>query len=138
MCLVTVGKILTVERESSKISNSSKVSKVEEIPLEEMTPKSSRVTSPAPKKNQVVPFTLESGDSRPTSSQSMRVDPAIFSAEPRTKTTLSNTDLDAWKQPEWMPDELANKLQTEQVAPKTADNEEAPVQLDLSTQVVLK
>ena len=129
-----------MERKNSKISNASKTSLAEEIPLQEMTPKSSRVTSPAPKKNQVVPFVLESPDgSRPTSSQSMRVDPAIFSSEPRTKTTLSSTDLNTWKQPEWMPNDLANKLQTvDENLPKTDEIEEAPMQLDLSTQVLLK
>ena len=129
-----------MERETSKISVSSKTSLAEEIPLQEMTPKSSRVTSPAPKKNQVVPFVLESpGGSRPTSSQSMRVDPAIFSPEPRTKTTLSSTDLNTWKQPEWMPNDLANKLQTvNENLPKTKEKEETPMQLDLSTQVLLK
>ena len=129
-----------MERETSKMSTTSKTSVAEEIPLQEMTPKSSRVTSPAPKKNQVVPFVLESPDgSRPTSSQSMRVDPAIFSPEPRTKTTLSSTDLNTWKQPEWMPNDLANKLQTvDENLPKTEEKEETPMQLDLSTQVLLK
>ena len=129
-----------IERETSKISTTSKTSLAEEIPLQEMTPKSSRVTSPAPKKNQVVPFVLESPDgSRPTSSQSMRVDPVIFSPEPRTKTTLSSTDLNTWKQPEWMPNDLANKLQTvDENLPKTEEKEDTPMQLDLSTQVLLK
>ena len=71
-----------------------------------------QTTSPAPpkKKNQIVP--IEMNPIRPTSSQSVRnfTNAELFSIGSRAETNLSSNAVENWEKPEWLPDELNEKL----------------------------
>mgnify|MGYP000048198176 CR=1 FL=1 len=92
---------------------------------------SARVKSPLPKKNNRIAPSFEQIEMRPSSSQSMRVEKSLFQVEPRATTNLSNTDLETWKKPEWMPNELNDRLTKNMALDEAGSNADVQMPMEI-------